>query len=120
MAPPAIIAPREASPEIATPYRKSTVSAPSRSTATAITTSTTDISRAPLITSLPIFFAFSASSRPWMDIQMLCQASITTAMPRIEALKSSCPMPSASWPICSAPNATRIDPSRPAPNPPTM
>src|SRR6185312_1306065 len=65
----------------------------------------------------PTFFAFSESSRPCTDIQMLCHASITTAMPRMEALKSSCPMPSATLAMASAPNATRIEPTTPSVRP---
>src|ERR1700682_3571438 len=52
-----------------------------------------------------------------MDIQMLCHASIATAIPRIDALKSSCPIPCASCEIAPAPPATSSEPTRPAPMP---
>src|SRR6478752_2212838 len=45
------------------------------------TSASTESSFAPERMSPPTFFAFSESSRPWIDIQMLCQASITTAVP---------------------------------------
>src|SRR5689334_1226607 len=76
--------------------------------------SSTESSAAPSRTAPPIFLALAASSRPCDDIQMLCHASITTAMPRIDALKSSCPIPSASREMNSAPPATSIDPTTPA------
>src|SRR6202165_6163114 len=81
------------------------------------TTSSTDISFAPLRMSPPICFALAASSRPCTDLQVLARASITRAMPRIVALKSPCPIPSATCEMRSAPNATRIEPSNPAASP---
>src|SRR5665213_2983650 len=80
----------------------------------AITTSNTESALEPLRISPPTSCAWHASSRPWADIQMLCQASIATAMPRIDALKTSCPMPAANCESACAPNATRSEPAMPA------
>src|SRR5260221_13973048 len=80
----------------------------------------TESSRAPLWISVPIFFALAESSRPCTVIQMLCQPSMTTATPRIDALKSSWPMPWARLESTPAPAATASAPRRPTPSPPTI
>ena len=98
--------------------RKSTVSEPSRSTASATTVVSTESSLAPLLTRWPASRALAASSRPCFAIHRLCHASIATATERMEALRISCPMPSASDAIASAPNATTHEPASPSAIPP--
>src|SRR5689334_5200679 len=51
---------------------------------------------------------------------MLCHASMTTAMPRMDALKSSWPMPSASSEMSCAPPATASEPTTPSARPAKM
>src|SRR5512143_182256 len=116
MPPPSIDA-RLEPPPAARPYRNSAVSEPSRRTASAIRMASADISRCPVLTAFPIDLAAAAISRPWLAIQMLCQPSISTAMPRMVALNSSWPLPSASSAMRSVRPATTREPARPAATP---
>src|SRR5665647_283608 len=63
---------------------------------------------------LPTDFALAAKAAPCDDIQMLCQASISTAMPSTMELKISWPIPLASDPITSVKAATNPEPAKPA------
>src|SRR5512135_1535594 len=65
----------------------------------------------------PTARALAASSAPCDDIQMLCQASISTAMPSTMALNSSWPMPLANEPMTSVKAATTPAPANPASSP---
>src|SRR5512141_2559336 len=76
-----------------------------------------DISRCPVRTAFPTDLGGAAISRPWVAIQMLCQPSISTAMPRMAALNSSCPAPSAISAMVSVRPATTREPASPTPTP---
>src|SRR5271166_2586092 len=106
--------------DAARPYMKSTISEPSRTTATAQTTPRATIERLPVRTASPTCFTCAASSRPWLAIQTLCQTSMTTATMRIEALKISCPIPASALAIAPANAATRQAPTTPAAMPAAM
>src|SRR4051812_9840936 len=73
----------------------------------------------PAATAWPALFISAASSRPWRAIQMLCQASMTTATMRIAALKSSWPTPAKADDSACTKSATspapRTPPRTPAP-----
>ena len=57
-------------------------------------------------------------TRPWRDIQTLCQPSMATAVSRMPALKTSWPMPESAPAITSAKPATTQAPATPAAMPP--
>ena len=99
------------------PNMNSTISEPSRNTASATTASSAEGGRAPLPTLPPTDFICAASSRPWCDIQIACQASISTAASSTPALKISCPTPSIALAMRSADSATSSAPSTPAATP---
>ena len=101
--------------EAAMPYRNSTLSEPSRRTASPTTIMRIEHSRRPSLIALPTLRAFLASAAPCEDIQRLCQASMTTAMPSTVALKSSCPAPLAHSAMRPVPSATMPAPSSPTP-----
>src|SRR5450759_3324996 len=117
--PPNIIEDCPPSPEAAMPSRNSTVSDPSLSTASPTMTNSAEHSLFPSRMSLPTKRALAASAAPCDDIQMLCHASISTAMPSTMALKISWPMPLASDPITSVEAATTPEPTNPASSPAT-
>ena len=71
------------------PYRNSTTSEPSRSTASPTTTASAVSGLAPSLTAVPMVRISSAISRPCRAIQALCHISMTTAMPSTLALNSS-------------------------------
>ena len=103
--------------DAAIPYRNSTLSEPSLSTARPTIRNRAEHSLRPSRISVPIELALAASALPCDDIQMLCHASINTAMPRTMALNNSCPMPSASLPITSVEAATNAEPIKPTTTP---
>ena len=78
-APPIAMDPAEASPPAVMPYRNRTISAPSRSTATPITTESATRLRDPSRTEAPSARISCAVLRPCADIQIVCQPSIRTA-----------------------------------------
>ncbi len=114
--PPSIIEERPCS-VAAMPYRNNTVSEPSRSTARPTMSNNTEHSLRPSRMSPPTARALAANAAPCDDIQMLCHASITTAIPSTLALNSSCPMPLAKDPITSVKAATTPAPTSPASSP---
>src|SRR6202030_1725850 len=120
MKPPATMA-RLAPPcAAATPYRNSTTSEPSRSTATATTAPSAASDFEPATTASPAARNSAAISRPWRAIQTLCQVSINTAKPRMEALKISWPLPPNSSDRPPVNTATTQAPSTPAVTPPRI
>ena len=71
------------------PNRNSTTSEPSRRMATATTTAMASRVRPPASTAPPRAFIWAVIALAWRDIQIVCQASMTTAAIRIEALNRS-------------------------------
>src|SRR3954469_2593212 len=94
-------------------------SAPSRRTAIPTTMARLASEVVPPATAWPTPFIWAASSRLWCAIQMLCQASITTASDRMAALNSSCPTPSKApasvWMKAARRHAPRTPAAMPAP-----
>src|SRR5882757_8381143 len=103
-----------------TPYRNSTTSLPSRSTATPTTTASANSDFEPSTTARPAARNSPASSLPCRAIQTLCKVSITTAMTRIAALNSSCPMPANRFDKAPAKTATRQAAKTPTTTPPPI
>src|SRR5215813_11716452 len=99
------------------PYRNSTTSEPSRSTASPTTTTSAVIGRLPVVTAAPTAAISAAISRPWRAIQTVCHISITTAAPSTLALSNSWPDPSNALAIASANRATMQAPSVPSSTP---
>src|SRR3546814_3719660 len=100
------------------PYRNSTISEPSRSTASATTASNRPIGLAPRCTALPTACICRLSSRPWLDIHSTCQPTIATAASSTLALNSSCPTPLNASARRPADHATSNAPSTPSTIPP--
>src|SRR5690348_11650879 len=73
--------------------------------------------RLPLATSRPTARISAAISRPCWAIQVLCQASMTTARPSTAALNTSCPPPSNKAEMREAKTATTQAPSAPPATP---
>ena len=73
------------------PYRNSTTSEPSRSTASPTTIASAVSGLAPSLTAWPTVCISTAISRPCRAIQALCHISMTTATPRMLALNNSWP-----------------------------
>src|SRR5258708_6970048 len=103
-----------------TPYRNSTTSLPSRSTATPTTTASASNDFEPSTTARPAARNSPASSRPCRAIQTLCQVSVTTATQRITALNSPCPIPANKFDNALANIATPHAANTPASTPPPI
>src|SRR5690348_2865621 len=107
-------------PPAAIPYRNSTISEPSRNTASATTANSMVRELEPALTALPTDCMCCTSSRECEDIQITCQAIISTAANSTDALNNSCPEPLSDSAIAPAHSATTIAPSTPSVMPPPM
>src|SRR5260221_4562180 len=106
--------------DAATPYRNSATSLPTRKTATPTTTANANNDLVPSATACPTARISPATSLPCRAIQTLCQVNIITAMARIAALNSSCPMPANSCDSAPANAPTTQAASTPASTPPPI
>src|SRR5690348_12023006 len=105
-------------PPAAMPNRNSTISEPSRSTASATTASNIAIELDPDFTESVTRRICWTISLPWLDIQVTCQPIITTAVSNTAASKTSCPTPPSEPSIKPMHAATTIAPTTPRAMPP--